>query len=202
MTRLDYDAGRATTQPATAWAATAWNVAMVWLWDEAVWDWEAGAFDADRLLATYADVGGLDAVVLWHAYPVIGVDDRNQFDWYDVPGLRALVDDLHAPRRPGLPRLQPVGPRHPAHGPQRRRPAGRAARASSAPTALFLDTLKEGDPDLLATLAARPEPTVLEGESRVPLVRIADHQASWAQWFADSARARACCARAGSSSAT
>ena len=31
----------------------------------------------------------------------------------------------------------------------------------------------------------RPRP-VLEGESRVPLARIVDHQASWAQWFADS----------------
>ena len=29
-----------------AWAATAWNVAMVWLWDEALRDWEAERFDA------------------------------------------------------------------------------------------------------------------------------------------------------------
>ena len=27
----------------------------------------------------------------------------------------------------------------------------------------------------------------LEGESTLPLARIADHQLSWAQWFADSA---------------
>ena len=30
-------------------------------------------------------------------------------------------------------------------------------------------------------------PPVLEGESRVSLARIDDHQLSWAQWFADSA---------------
>ena len=58
----------------------------------------ASASTSDRLLAAYdgPGVGGLDAVVLWHAYPVIGIDDRNQFDWYAVPGLRGLVDDLHA----------------------------------------------------------------------------------------------------------
>ena len=51
---------------------------------------------------------------------------------------------------------------------------------------VFLDTLKEGDPALLGRLGRVVPPPVLEGESRVPLVRIADHQASWAQWFADS----------------
>jgi hypothetical protein len=35
-------------------------------------------------------------VVLWHAYPALGIDSRNQFDFYrDVPGLAGLVADLH-----------------------------------------------------------------------------------------------------------
>ncbi len=46
--------------------------------------------------------------------------------------------------------------------------------------------MREGGRDLVATLQRlRPSP-VLEGESRVPLDRIADHAMSWAQWFADS----------------
>jgi len=34
--------------------------------------------------------------VLWHAYPVIGIDDRNQWGYYrDVEGLADLVAALH-----------------------------------------------------------------------------------------------------------
>ena len=52
---------------------------------------------------------------------------------------------------------------------------------------VFLDTLKEGAGELRKALDAVRPGIVLEGESRVPLARIADHAMSWAQWFADSA---------------
>lgn len=168
-----------------AWAARAWNVAMVWLWDEAVRDWDQHRFDADRLLSTYEDVGGLDAVVLWHAYPVIGIDPRNQFDWYDVPGLTDLVADLHAR---GVKVFLDYNPWDVGTDRTERSDADRLAEliGSLGADGVFLDTLKGGDPDLLTTMAGLHPRPVLEGESRVPLARIGDHQASWAQWFADS----------------
>ena len=178
--RTAYD-DRRYRDPGLAWVATAWNVAMVWLWDEAVWRWEEQRFDADRLLQAHAAIGGLDAVVLWHAYPVIGIDERNQFDWYDVPGLRGLVDDLHERGVRVFVDYNPwdVG--------TRRSGASDAAMLRALATRLgadgvFLDTLKQGDPELLEAL----DGLALEGESRVPLVRVRDHLASWAQWFADS----------------
>ena len=183
--RFAYDGSRY-DNPRTAWTQRCWNVAMVWLWDEALYNWQSGEFDVDRLLATYADFGGLDAVVLWHAYPVIGIDPRNQFDYYrDVPGLRDLVESLQGHSVRVFVDYNPwdIGTR-------------RASRSDTAEIAslvadigadgVFLDTLKEGDSTLRDTLLALEPPPALEGESRVPTARIGDHQLSWAQWMADS----------------
>jgi hypothetical protein len=183
--RHRYDGARY-DDPDTAWAARAWSTALVWLWDEALHDWEHHRFDADRLLAAYAPFGGLDAVVLWHAYPVIGLDDRNQVDWYrQVPGLAALVRDLHARGVRVFLDHNPwdVGTRRTGRSDAEELAA---LLADTGADGLFLDTMKEADAELLAHLAAlRPRP-VLEGESRVPTSGIAQHQASWAQWMADS----------------
>ena len=67
----------------------------MWLWDERLFDHERGEFTPDRLLADAERFGGFDAIVLWHAYPIIGLDDRNQFDYYrDVTGLAELVAEF------------------------------------------------------------------------------------------------------------
>lgn len=183
--RIRYDGSRY-DDAATAWASIAWNVAIVWLWDEVLRDWSAERFDVDRLVAAYASFGGLDAVVLWHAYPLIGIDPRSQFEWYDVPGLEELVADLHErgvrvfldynPWDVGTTRTASTDARLLVDVVQRLGADG-----------VFLDTLKEGDPELLGTLDGQRPRIVLEGESRVPLARIGDHQASWAQWFAEGA---------------
>ena len=95
--RLAYD-DRLYRRTDLAWTRSCFVVAQVWLWDELLYDFDRGRFTPERLLAdARARFGGFDGIVLWHAYPVIGIDDRNQSHYYrEVPGLRALVDDLHA----------------------------------------------------------------------------------------------------------
>ncbi|MEH1168672.1 SUMF1/EgtB/PvdO family nonheme iron enzyme [Micromonospora sp. CPCC 205539] len=168
-------------------AGDCFSICLAWLWDEALYDHERGVFTVDEFLdAAGRDFGGFDGVVLWHAYPVIGLDDRNQFDWYrDVPELPEVV---RAFQERGVRVFVDYNPWDTGT----RREAGSDAEEVAALAGklgvdgVFLDTLKEGAGELRAALDAVRPGMVLEGESRVPLARIADHSMSWAQWFADS----------------
>ncbi|RMB61365.1 SUMF1/EgtB/PvdO family nonheme iron enzyme [Tessaracoccus antarcticus] len=182
--RLGYD-DAFYQRPGSAWAATCFTVAQVWLWDELLYDFDAGSFTPEKLVADFQRFGGLDAVVLWHAYPVIGIDDRNQWDWYrDVPGIVELVAELH---RLGLRVFVDYNPWDTGtrrSGEDRAELAALVAHLDA--DGIFLDTLREADPALVDTLQQAKPGVVLEGESKLALERIADHHLSWAQWFADS----------------
>ncbi|MEV6283457.1 SUMF1/EgtB/PvdO family nonheme iron enzyme [Kribbella sp. NPDC051770] len=184
--RTAYDGGSHYEQPGREWTQTAYSVALVWLWDDQLYDVATGAFTPAKFVQHgVEDFGGYDAVVLWHAYPVIGIDSRNQFDFYrDVPGLRQLVDDLHGLGLKVFFDYNPwdVGTRR-ADGPDAEEFA--ALVADFGADGAFLDTLKEGDPAFTRALNKVNPAIAFEGESRLPLARISDHALSWAQWFAD-----------------
>ena len=183
--RLSYD-DAAYRDPAARWTQTAWSVALMWLWDEELYDHAAQGFTVQRFLDRTAErFGALDAVVLWHAYPVIGIDPRNQFDYYrDIPDLAGLVEQFH---RRGVRVFLDYNPWDTGT----RRATGTDAEECAAlirdtgADGLFLDTLKSGAPGLVAALQDLDRPIALEGESTVSLERIVDHTLSWAQWFAD-----------------
>jgi hypothetical protein len=179
--RIDY---RGDAYRDVPWVRSCYAVALVWLWDERLYDHAAGRFRAAEFLAwARAEYGGFDGVVLWHAYPVIGLDERNQYDFYrDVPDLPDLVAEL---RRAGVRVFLDYNPWDTG---TRREAVPDVEAVTALVRALdvdgvFLDTLKEGTGDLRAAL---PATAALEPESRVPLARIHDHAMSWAQWFADS----------------
>jgi hypothetical protein len=184
--RIGYD-GAAYDAPEYDWTRRCHVVALAWLWDELLYDHEARRFTPERFWADCErEFGGLDGIVLWHAYPVIGIDDRNQFDFYrEVPGIKQLVADLHALGWRVFVDYNPwdVG--------TRREPLpddlalAELVRELGA-DGVFLDTMKEAQPGLRAALDGVRPGIALEGESTLPLARTADHHLSWAQWFADS----------------
>ena len=168
------------------WARSCFVVSQVWLWDELLYDFDHHVFTPERLLDdARRRFGGFDGIVLWHAYPVIGIDERNQWDFYrSIPGLDRLVADLHDAGVKVFVDYNPwdVGTRR----------SGQDAEELASLVAdldidgVFLDTLKEGGGELLSRLDASRPGVAVEGESTLALERLVDHPLSWAQWFADS----------------
>ena len=174
-----------------AWVVSAFACCFVMMGDETFYDPEQGRYTVESFLKHgEQQFGGYDAVVLWHAYPRIGFDDRNQFDFYrDMPGglrgLRGLVDELHGrgvrvfvdynpwdtgTRREGVSDLEAL------------------ARLLDAIDAdgIFLDTMHQAAAEFRRRLDRVRPGLLLESELALPLEAIADHHLSWAQWFQDS----------------
>ena len=151
-----------------------------------MYDAERREFTPDRLLEDAQErFGGFDGVVLWHAYPVIGIDERNQWDYYrQVPGLADLVATLQAR---GVRVFCDYNPWDTGT----RRGAGDAEELSALIgdmgfDGVFLDTLKQADAPLFESADAARPGIGLETESKLALDDLGTHTLSWAQWFADS----------------
>lgn len=184
--RVDYDDSMY-RRPDLDWVGGNYAVCLAWLWDELLYDHDAGRFTVDRFVAhADSEFGGFDGVVLWHAYPVIGLDDRNQFDYYrQVPELPEVVAAL---QRHGIRVYIDYNPWDVG---TRREPVDDVTALAEVvewlgADGVFLDTMKDGGTELREALDAIRPGIALEGESRLPLARVCDHPMSWAQWFADS----------------
>jgi iron(II)-dependent oxidoreductase len=100
-TRLRYD-GSQYERPELAWTQRVFSQVQLLIWDRSFYDPETGEYTVDRFLAdTESRIGPIDAVLIWHVYPNLGVDDRNQFDLLrDLPGgipaLRQMVEKFHS----------------------------------------------------------------------------------------------------------
>lgn len=128
-------------------------------------------------------LGGYDAM-LWHTYPLIGIDQRDQFDLSrDIPGLAKLVSAFQTR---GI-RVFLEYQNWDTGGRTDRDDPGElvALVGDSGADGIFLDTMREAPPGVRDALD-RTGGIALEGESNIPVVRIADHEMSWAQWQADS----------------
>jgi len=178
-------------RPEFAWAAANYACCFLMTCDETFYDRRSGHYAVETILRHGdSEFGGYDSVVLWHAYPRIGVDQRNQFDFYrDLPGglngLRSVVRQFHkhgvmvyidynpwdtGTRREGNSDLQSLA----------------SIILAIEADGIFLDTMSQGGADFRVRLDAARPGVILESEHPVPLENICDHHASWAQEFQDS----------------
>ena len=159
--------------------------------DETFYDPRSGTYTVDAFLDHgQREFGGYDSLVLWHAYPRIGVDDRNQFDFYrDMPGglngLRELIRRCHQRNVKVFIDYNPwdTGTRREEKEDLQILVEMVAALEADG---IFLDTMNKGSGEFRARLDAARPGVILEGEGALPLENIHDHHASWAQWFTDS----------------
>jgi formylglycine-generating enzyme required for sulfatase activity len=90
--------------PGRRWLQGAFTCHFTFMYDHSFWDRAKGEYRLREFLEDgRRDFGGYDAILLWHAYPRIGIDPRNQGDFYrDMPGgLNGLSQLVKAAHRAG-----------------------------------------------------------------------------------------------------
>ena len=97
---MRYD-GREYDRPELLWTRRVVSQNQMLVWDRTFYDPEQRRYTVDRYLADVESrLGPIDAVLIWHVYPNLGVDERNSFDLLrDLPGglpaLKDVVDQFH-----------------------------------------------------------------------------------------------------------
>jgi len=110
LIRVGYN-GSQYDRPELKWAQSSFMQPQMMIEDRYFYDPVAGAYTVDRYLDDLERrYGGIDSVLIWHTYPNIGLDDRNQNDLLrDMPGgiagVRKMVGDFH---RRGVKVLFPI----------------------------------------------------------------------------------------------
>jgi len=88
-------------RPELTWTQSSFVQSFVMIHDRQLYDVESRTYTVDRLLDDLeARYGGPDAVLLWHSYPNLGIDSRNQYDLLrDLPGgvtgVAGMIERFH-----------------------------------------------------------------------------------------------------------
>ena len=188
--RLSYS-DKLYADPNFSWVSSAYKCYFLMMYDELFYNQNTSGYRVDEFLNwAEKEFGRLDILVLWHAYPRIGLDDRNQFDFYrEMPGglagIRQVSEQLH---RRGVKVYLNYNPWD--TGTRRENDTdidilAQLVRDIDA-DGIFLDTLNRGSNEFREKLDRAKLGVVLESELALPVEDIHNHHMSWAQWFSDS----------------
>lgn len=178
-------------RPEFAWVNRCFSCCFLMLCDEMFYDPARSGFRVQAFLEHgRREFGGYDAMVLWHAYPRIGFDERNQFDFYrDQPGgLSGLRQVVRTMQSRGVKVFIDYNPWDTGTRREGKNDLDALVEIILAIEAdgIFLDTMAHGAAEFRAKLDAERPGVVLESEGALPLERVNDHHLSWAQGFTDS----------------
>ena len=172
------------------WVTSNFACCFVMMCDSDFYDFRKNKYTVNKLIERgKIEYGGYDSVVLWHAYPRIGLDNRNQFDFYrEMPhglsGLKDVVKQFHDSDIRVFINYNPWDT-----GTRRENRSDLELLIdilrSTDTDGIFLDTMKNA-PDFRGKLDDIRPGIVMEGEIALPLEHVQTHHMSWAQWFKDS----------------
>ncbi|HZZ57303.1 MAG TPA: hypothetical protein VFE31_05690, partial [Opitutaceae bacterium] len=88
-------------RPELKWAQSSFVQPQMMIHDRCFYDPARRAYTVDRYLGDLERrYGRIDSVLIWHGYPNIGIDNRNQFDLFadqpgGIAGVRRMIADFH-----------------------------------------------------------------------------------------------------------
>ncbi|MCL2744220.1 MAG: formylglycine-generating enzyme family protein [Planctomycetaceae bacterium] len=177
-------------EPSQQWLTKAFTCHFTFMYDRSFYDPESGKYTMDAFLDDgEKEFGGYDIILLWHAYPRIGADRRNQLDFYrDMPGgiagIREMVRQCHARNVRVFINYNPwdVGTNR----------AGKTDEDFLAELVgetqidgIFLDTMVGSSAVLRQKLDAVRPGITLSPEGNPPISNLGLCNSSWAQWCRD-----------------
>lgn len=170
------------------WAAKAYSCHFTFMFDRSFYDPDKGRYMLDAFLDDgIREFGGYDMILLWQGYPRLGVDQRNQFDYYrDMPGglagLRDLVRRAHQRGVKVSIDYNPwdVGTRR--EGKSDEQALAELVQAIEA-DGVFLDTMPVGSSVLREAIDKVRPGVVFVPEGHPPVSQLAVCSGSWAQGF-------------------
>ena len=85
---------------------------FTYIYGKEAFNYETRKVDAEKLAVQGKKFGGYDAVILWHQYPRLGVDERTQWDFYrDFPdGLEGILNFVQRLHNEGIKVFLPFKP--------------------------------------------------------------------------------------------
>lgn len=178
-------------RPDFQWVRCNFNCYFLMLYDLQFYDPETSTYLTEEFIRkTEKEFGKITSLVLWHAYPRIGVDERNQFDFYrDMPGglagIKAVTQKFHDH---GIKVFINYNPWDTSTRRESKSDVDALVEIIAAIDAdgIFLDTMNNLEVPIREKLDAVKPGIVLESELDLPVKDIASHHCSWAQWFEDS----------------
>ncbi len=181
------------------WVPSNYVSGFFMLWDTTLCDPVEGRYRVKKFIE-YGNraFGGYDSVVLWLAYPIMGIGPRNQTDMYrDMPGgLEGIRDLTEAFHQHGIEVFMPFQPWDKGTRKEHKTDAEVLISVTEAINAdgIYLDTWYECAPLRLELDKVRAG-LVMDTELPIPIEYVAEHQMSWAQskpwrqWLFEDSRA-------------